>query len=125
MSTNQSSTTKPAAAAKPAAKKSKRTFKTGHSSMTKRSMRKWSWLFIGPVFVSFIFGFLWPFGQGIYLSFCGKFSTISDAKLKGFDNYVVIFDCQGQQQVIYKHAISTIAPSRPVPLLDAEAEKSE
>ncbi len=91
MSTNQSSTTKPAAAAKPAAKKSKRTFKTGHSSMTKRSMRKWSWLFIGPVFVSFIFGFLWPFGQGIYLSFCGKFSTISDAKLKGFDNYVKAF----------------------------------
>ena len=45
--------------------------------------------------------------------------------VKGFDNYVVIFDCQGQQQVIYKHAISTIAPSRPVPLLEAEAEKSE
>lgn len=45
--------------------------------------------------------------------------------VKGFDNYVVIFDCQGQQQVIYKHAISTIAPSRPVPLLDAETEKSE
>ena len=47
--------------------------------------------------------------------------------VKGFDNYVVIFDCQGQQQVIYKHAISTIAPSRPVPLLDAaeQTEKSE
>ncbi|MBR2087186.1 MAG: RNA chaperone Hfq, partial [Oscillospiraceae bacterium] len=45
--------------------------------------------------------------------------------VKGVDNYVGIFDCQGQQQVIYKHAISTIAPSRPVPLLDAETEKSE
>ena len=59
--------------------------------MTKRSMRKWSWLFIGPVFVSFIIGFIWPFGQGIYLSFCGKFSVISDAHLKGFDNYVKAF----------------------------------
>ena len=31
--------------------------------------------------------------------------------VKGFDNYVVIFDCQGQQQLVYKHAISTIAPT--------------
>ena len=45
--------------------------------------------------------------------------------VKGFDNYVVIFDCQGQQQLVYKHAISTIAPSRPVSILDNEPEKSE
>ncbi|MDE6729816.1 MAG: RNA chaperone Hfq [Oscillospiraceae bacterium] len=40
--------------------------------------------------------------------------------VKGFDNYVVIFDCAGQQQLVYKHAISTIAPSRPVSILDSE-----
>ncbi len=40
--------------------------------------------------------------------------------VKGFDNYVVIFDSQGQQQLVYKHAISTIAPSRPVSILDSE-----
>ena len=40
--------------------------------------------------------------------------------VKGFDNYVVIFDCNGQQQLVYKHAISTIAPSRPVSVLDSE-----
>lgn len=45
--------------------------------------------------------------------------------VKGFDNYVVIFDCQGQQQLVYKHAISTIAPSRPVSILEAEADKAE
>lgn len=46
--------------------------------------------------------------------------------VKGFDNYVVIFDCQGQQQLVYKHAISTIAPSRPVSILDAESnDKTE
>lgn len=44
--------------------------------------------------------------------------------VKGFDNYVVIFDCQGQQQLVYKHAISTIAPARPVSILENETEKS-
>ena len=43
--------------------------------------------------------------------------------VKGFDNYVVIFDCQGQQQLVYKHAISTIAPSRPVSILDQEQQE--
>ena len=44
--------------------------------------------------------------------------------VKGFDNYIVILDCDGKQQLVYKHAISTIAPSRPISILDAE-EKSE
>lgn len=59
--------------------------------MTRRSLRKWAWLFIGPVFASFIIGFIWPFAQGIYLSFCGKFNIISNAKLKGIENYVKAF----------------------------------
>lgn len=44
--------------------------------------------------------------------------------VKGFDSYVVILDCDGKQQLVYKHAISTIAPSRPVSILDA-SEKTE
>ena len=32
----------------------------------------------------------------------------------GFDNFTVVLDRDGKQQVIYKHAISTIAPSRPI-----------
>lgn len=44
--------------------------------------------------------------------------------VKGFDNYIVILDCDGKQQLVYKHAISTIAPARPISILDAE-EKSE
>lgn len=39
--------------------------------------------------------------------------------VKGFDNYVVILDCDGKQQLVYKHAISTIVPARAVSLLDA------
>ena len=36
--------------------------------------------------------------------------------ITGFDAFVVILDSEGRQQVIYKHAISTIAPVRPVNL---------
>ena len=32
--------------------------------------------------------------------------------LKGFDSYVIILEVDGKQQMIYKHAISTIAPSK-------------
>lgn len=79
------------AKANPVKKRKKAAYKSGHSSMTKRSLRKWSWLFIGPVFAAFIIGFIWPFAQGIYLSFCGKFSVISQARLKGLENYVRAF----------------------------------
>ena len=34
----------------------------------------------------------------------------------GFDAFTVILTTDGKQQVVYKHAISTIAPERPVPL---------
>ena len=36
--------------------------------------------------------------------------------ITGFDAFVVILDSDGKQQVIYKHAISTIAPLRSVDL---------
>ncbi len=32
----------------------------------------------------------------------------------GFDNFVVILDSDGKNQMIYKHAISTVAPARPL-----------
>jgi host factor-I protein len=34
--------------------------------------------------------------------------------VRSFDNFVVILDSDGKQQMIYKHAISTIVPSEPV-----------
>lgn len=39
--------------------------------------------------------------------------------VKGFDSYIVILDCEGKQNVVYKHAISTIAPVRSINVLDA------
>ena len=38
--------------------------------------------------------------------------------ITGYDPFVVVLDSDGRQQVIYKHAISTIVPERPLPLYD-------
>ena len=36
--------------------------------------------------------------------------------VKGFDGFTVVLDSEGRQQLIYKHAISTIVPPRPINL---------
>ena len=36
--------------------------------------------------------------------------------IKSFDNFTVILESEGKQQLIYKHAISTVVPARPVRL---------
>ena len=41
--------------------------------------------------------------------------------LRAFDSYTVVIDSDGKQQLIYKHAISTIAPVRPIALEGADA----
>ena len=56
-------------------------------SIFKNPLRKWGWLFLGPITAAFIIGFVWPFIQGMYLSFC-KFRLVSDATFVGFDNFV-------------------------------------
>ncbi|HHZ16967.1 MAG TPA: RNA chaperone Hfq [Peptococcaceae bacterium] len=40
--------------------------------------------------------------------------------VKGFDNFTVIMDQDGKQQMVYKHAISTISPVRAVNLHQQE-----
>lgn len=34
--------------------------------------------------------------------------------VRGFDNFTVIMESEGRQMMVYKHAISTISPVRPV-----------
>ncbi len=34
--------------------------------------------------------------------------------VKGFDNFTVVLDTDGKQQLVYKHAISTISPMKTV-----------
>ncbi len=40
--------------------------------------------------------------------------------VKGFDNFTVVLDSEGRQNLVYKHAISTIIPSKVISLLDQE-----
>ncbi len=42
--------------------------------------------------------------------------------IAGFDQFVVVLMSDQKQQVIYKHAISTITPERPVSLEEVPAE---
>ena len=44
--------------------------------------------------------------------------------VKSFDNFVVILETDGRQQMIYKHAISTIVPSSNVDLQELEEQES-
>ncbi|HBF37452.1 MAG TPA: RNA chaperone Hfq [Firmicutes bacterium] len=43
--------------------------------------------------------------------------------VKGFDNFTIILDSDGKQEMIYKHAVSTIIPARALP--DLALEKKE
>lgn len=36
--------------------------------------------------------------------------------IRGYDGFTVVLDSDGRQQLIYKHAISTIIPPKPVEL---------
>jgi host factor-I protein len=40
----------------------------------------------------------------------------------GFDSFTVVLDSDGRQQLVYKHAISTIQPSRAVDFMEGVAE---
>jgi host factor-I protein len=54
---------------------------------------------------------------------------INGVKLQGniswFDNFCVLLRRDGQSQLVYKHAISTIMPAQPVVLYDGEEAQSE
>ena len=63
-------------------------------NLVQRPIKKWAPLFILPTFAAFVIGFVWPFIQGIYLSFC-NFNTPRDAKWVGINNYVKVFSDAG------------------------------
>ncbi|MBQ3557876.1 MAG: RNA chaperone Hfq [Oscillospiraceae bacterium] len=43
-------------------------------------------------------------------------------EIKHFDEHTVVLYTDGKQQVIYKHAISTIVSDRPIPLYGQEVK---
>ncbi|WP_040228223.1 RNA chaperone Hfq [Bhargavaea cecembensis] len=46
-------------------------------------------------------------------------------QVKSYDNFTVLLDSDGKQQLIYKHAISTFVPTRPVSLTPPENRTEE
>ena len=54
---------------------------------------------------------------------------INGVKLQGvitwFDNFCVLLRREGQIQLVYKHAISTIMPSQPVQLFDKDEAEGD
>ncbi len=43
--------------------------------------------------------------------------------VRGFDPFVVMLESEGRQQMLYKHAISTIAPAQSIDLRGDETEE--
>ena len=52
-----------------------------------KAIKKYWPIFVLPTAAAFCIGFIYPFLQGFYLSFC-KFITISKASFNGIDNYI-------------------------------------
>ncbi|NLY67673.1 MAG: RNA chaperone Hfq [Tissierellia bacterium] len=43
--------------------------------------------------------------------------------IKGFDNYILIIENNEKQHMVYKHAISTITPSKQIKLINKNEEE--
>ncbi len=56
----------------------------------RRAVRKYWPVFLLPTVLAFVIGFIWPFFQGIYLSFF-RFKTLSNLSFTGFKNYINAF----------------------------------
>ena len=73
--------------------------------------------------------------QDVFLNTVRKSKTpltiflVNGVKLQGvvtwFDNFCVLLRREGQIQLVYKHAISTIMPSQPVQLFEREDDEGE
>jgi len=55
-----------------------------------KATKKWWPVFVLPTVAAFMIGFVIPFLEGLYLSFC-KFTTINKASWVGIGNYVKVF----------------------------------
>lgn len=45
--------------------------------------------------------------------------------VKGFDNFTVIVELDGRQQLVYKHAISTVSPIKPINIINMDSKTDE
>ncbi|MDD6612437.1 MAG: sugar ABC transporter permease [Clostridiales bacterium] len=55
-----------------------------------KALKRYSPFFVLPTLLAFLIGFVIPFAEGLYLSFC-QFTTVGNAKWVGLSNYKKIF----------------------------------
>lgn len=45
--------------------------------------------------------------------------------VRGFDNFTVIVELEQKQQLVYKHAISTVAPLKPISIINLDMRNEQ
>ena len=69
-----------------------------------KAIKKYFPIFLLPTLIAFAIGFIVPFVYGIFLSFC-KFTTVTDWKWKGLQNYSRIFFVNGKLDTTFIHSL--------------------
>ncbi len=80
---------------------------TVNSKLMRKPLKRAFPIFILPMVCAFAIGFVYPFCQGIYLSFC-NFTTTSNAKFIGFENYLKAFTDSGFMHAFWYTALYAI-----------------
>ena len=88
-------------------KKKKPSAAAVNSRLVSRPIRKCFPIFMLPTFLAFCVGFIWPFVQGMYLSFC-KFTLPSDAQFVALDNYAKAFSDAGFRHSMWYTALFAV-----------------
>ena len=80
-----------------------------NSAIIRRPIQRYAFIFLMPMVVSFCIGFVWPFLQGLFLSFT-KFKTTSKWQWVGIDNYVKAFaDESFRYSFVYTAAFAVVS----------------
>ena len=85
-------------------KKKAHSSSTVNSKLLRRPIKQYVWLFLLPMVAAFCIGFIWPFIQGLFLSFC-RFGTTRDWDWIGFTNYTKIFN---DRQFLYSFGYTAL-----------------
>ena len=80
---------------------------TVNSKLMRKPLKRAFPIFILPMVCAFAIGFVYPFCQGVYLSFC-NFTTTSNAKFVGFENYIKAFTDKGFMHAFWYTALYAI-----------------
>ncbi|MCF0258296.1 MAG: sugar ABC transporter permease [Erysipelotrichaceae bacterium] len=73
-----------------------------------RSLKRYGWVFVLPTLAAFTIGFIIPFLEGLYLSFC-QFTTVGNATFIGLQNYIEAFtDTTFIQSAVFTVAVAIV-----------------